>query len=60
MARERDEVTLAVATAAQRMRVEREERAEIEGENEGLRTRLQMAEEEFASLLAETDQVMLV
>lgn len=55
--RDRDEARLAVATAAQRVHQEREGLAEMEGENEGLRARLQMAEEELGALVADADQV---
>lgn len=57
VARERDEATVAAATAAQRAQQERDGLAEMEGENEGLRTRLQMAEEELGGLAAAADQV---
>lgn len=55
--RERDEARVAAATAAQRAQQEREGLAEKEGENEGLRARLQMAEEELGVLAAAADQV---
>ncbi|CBJ30404.1 conserved unknown protein [Ectocarpus siliculosus] len=54
--RERDEARAAAAAAAQRAQRERECLAEVEGENEGLRERLRMAEEELAGLVAEADQ----
>ncbi|CAN0290948.1 unnamed protein product, partial [Hapterophycus canaliculatus] len=54
--RDRDETRVAAATMAQRAQQEREGLAEMEGENEGLRVRLQMAEEELRSLVAEADQ----
>lgn len=56
-ARDRDEAKVAAATAGQRAQQERDELAEAEGENEGLRARLQMAEEEMAGLAADADQV---
>lgn len=55
--RERDEARVAATTAAQRARQEREGLAELEGENEGLRARLQMAEEELGVLAADAHQV---
>lgn len=55
--RVRDEARLAAAAAAQRMQQEGERLAETEGENEGLRTRLQMAEEELAGLVDDANQV---
>lgn len=57
MARERDEARLAAAAATQRTQQERDTRAEVEGENEGLRMRLQMMEKEMAILAGEADQV---
>eukprot|EP00903_Cladosiphon_okamuranus_P005510 g5490.t1 len=54
--RERDETRVAAATAAQRAQQEREGLAEMEGENEGLRARLQMAEEELGVLAADADR----
>lgn len=57
--RDRDEAKLAAAAAAQRAQQEREVLAEAEGENEGLRTRLQMSEEELAAVVADADQVGL-
>lgn len=57
VARDRDEARLAVATAGQRVQQERDGLAEAEGENEGLRARLQMVEGEMAGLVAEADQV---
>eukprot|EP00904_Undaria_pinnatifida_P009883 jgi/Undpi1/6024/HiC_scaffold_2.g01298.m1 len=56
VARDRDEARLAVATAGQRVQQERDGLAEAEGENEGLRARLQMVEGEMAGLVAEADQ----
>lgn len=56
-ARDRDEAKVAAATALQRAQQERGGLAEAEGENEGLRARLQMAEEEMAGLTADADQV---
>ncbi|CAM9159615.1 unnamed protein product [Laminaria digitata] len=55
-ARDRDEARVAAATAGQRAQQERDGLAEAEGENEGLRARLQMAEEEMAALAADADQ----
>ncbi|CAM9789285.1 unnamed protein product [Pylaiella littoralis] len=54
--RDRDEARVAAATAAQRVQQEREGLAEMEGENGGLRERLQMAEEELEALIAGADQ----
>lgn len=59
-ARDRDEARVAAATAAQRVQQEREGLAEMEGENEGLRARLQMAEEELGGLVADADKVRTV
>lgn len=58
--RDRDEARMVAATAAQRAQQERERLAEMEGENEGLRTRLQMAEEELGSLAADADEVHIL
>lgn len=55
--RERDEARLEAAAASRRAQQEREGLAEIEGENEGLRARLQMAEEDVSLLASEADQV---
>lgn len=55
--RERDEGRLAAAAAAQRAQQEREGLAEAEGEIEGLRVRLQMAEDELAAFVADAHQV---
>ena len=55
--RERDEARVAAATAAQRAQQERDGLAEMEGENEGLQARLQMAEDELGVLAAAADQV---
>lgn len=57
MARERDEARLAAVAASQRTQQERDATAEVEGENEGLRTRLQMMEKDMAILAGEADQV---
>ncbi len=57
--RDRNEARMVAATAAQRAQQERERLAEMEGENEGLRTRLQMAEEELGSLAADADEVRI-
>lgn len=57
--RDRDEAKLAAAAAAQKAQQERDKLAEIEGESEGLRARLQMADEEIAVLVADADQVLL-
>ena len=56
-ARGRDEAKLEVAAAVQRAQQDRDKLAEAEGEIEGLRTRLQMTEEEIAALVADADQV---
>lgn len=55
--RARDEARLAAAAGAQRTQQEGERLAEAEGEIEGLRARLQMAEEELAGLVDDADQV---
>lgn len=55
--RERDEARLEAASASQRVQHEREGLAELQGENEGLRARLLMEEEEIAALAGEADQV---
>lgn len=57
MTRERDEARLTTVAAAQRTQQERDALAEVEGENEGLRMRLQAMEEEIAVLAGEADQV---
>lgn len=57
MAHARDQVKLEAMTAASKAQQERDKLVEAEDEIDGLRTRVQMLEEEFALLTAEADQV---
>lgn len=57
VARARDEALLTASAASQRAQQERDGLAEVEGENDGLRARLQLMEEEIAALATEADHV---